>query len=74
MRRPSNLNQLKPGNLNQLKQDITFNEAVPRAYQTMSALMNYIRTVQVYALALAFALVEFSNCSALYRFRVRVQV
>jgi hypothetical protein len=26
--------------------DITFNEAVPRAYQTMSALMNYIRTVQ----------------------------
>ena len=26
--------------------DKTFNDAVPRAYQTMSALMNYIRTVQ----------------------------
>eukprot|EP00802_Teleaulax_amphioxeia_P005385 Tamp_05389.p1 GENE.Tamp_05389~~Tamp_05389.p1 ORF type:complete len:825 (-),score=116.94 Tamp_05389:513-2654(-) len=32
--------------IDQDTQDTTFNEAVPRAYQTMSALMNYIRTVQ----------------------------
>jgi len=32
--------------IDQDTQDKTFDDAVPRAYQTMSALMNYIRTVQ----------------------------